>query len=258
MADVEKKIVLVGDEKRFMVNSVIKGLTGEGFDVKVVSPSVGELNKVIDSVNVYVLFLGDDLPNDALTYFNDEINEKGLCVYALGTAEELNELYSHIAEQKFERIFERPFNVKDIASALELSIYDSGKKAEKKKILVIDDDGVMLRTIKEWLKDKYNVFMVNQGVDAITFLAKNEVDLVLLDYEMPVTDGPTVLGMIRAQQHLANLPVMFLTSKDDKESVMKVVHLKPEKYLLKTSKPEELIASIDEFFQKEKIDRYNM
>ncbi|MCR4782795.1 MAG: response regulator [Lachnospiraceae bacterium] len=258
MADVEKKIILVGDEKRFMVNSVIKGLEKEGFIVNVISPSVRELNEVSDDINVYVLFLGETEANEALTFLNDKISEKGILVYALGTSEELKKLYTHINEQKFEKTFERPFNVKDIASSLELGIYTSIEQTEKKKILVIDDDGVMLRTIKEWLKDKYNVFMVNQGVDAITFLAKNEVDLVLLDYEMPVTDGPTVLGMIRAQKHLSNLPVMFLTSKDDKDSVMKIVHLKPEKYLLKSSKPEELVASIDDFFLKQKIDRYNM
>jgi DNA-binding response OmpR family regulator len=90
--------------------------------------------------------------------------------------------------------------------------------------------------------------MANSGVDAITFLAKNKVDLVLLDYEMPITDGPTVLGMIRAQKELQDLPVMFLTSKDDKDSVVKVLELHPEKYLLKNSDPGELVASIDEFF----------
>ena len=41
---------------------------------------------------------------------------------------------------------------------------------------------------------------------------------------------------------------MFLTSKDDKESVVKVLELRPAKYLLKNSPPEELIASIDDFF----------
>ena len=50
---------------------------------------------------------------------------------------------------------------------------------------------------------------------------------------------------------------MFLTVKSDKESVMKVVSLKPEKYLLKTMPPDELIANIDEFFEKKKVSEFN-
>ena len=50
---------------------------------------------------------------------------------------------------------------------------------------------------------------------------------------------------------------MFLTVKSDKESVMKVVSLKLEKYLLKTMPPDELIANIDEFFEKKKVSEFN-
>ena len=92
--------------------------------------------------------------------------------------------------------------------------------------------------------------MASSGMNAITFLAKNPVDLILLDYEMPVASGPQVLEMIRSEPATSSIPVMFLTSKSDRESVLKVVSLKPEKYLLKTMPPEELIANIDDFFEK--------
>ena len=129
-------------------------------------------------------------------------------------------------------------------------------RLQKKKILVVDDDGTMLRTIKSWLSEKYQVFMVNSGMAAITFLAKNEVDLILLDYEMPVTTGPQVLKMLRSEPSTSDIPVMFLTVKSDKESVMQVIDLKPEKYLLKTMPPAELIANIDDFFEKRKGQKY--
>ena len=121
---------------------------------------------------------------------------------------------------------------------------------------MVDDDGTMLRTIKTWLSEKYQVFMANSGMSAITFLAKNPVDLILLDYEMPITTGPKVLEMLRSEVATSNIPVMFLTNKSEKESVMQVLALKPEKYLLKTMPPEELIASIDEFFEKQKLKAY--
>ncbi len=87
---------------------------------------------------------------------------------------------------------------------------------------------------------------------AIKYLAMNQPDLILLDYEMPVCDGKQTLEMIRSEMEFSNVPVIFLTSKSDKESVMDVMALKPEGYLLKTMEPAQIIQSIDDFFEKRK------
>jgi len=106
----------------------------------------------------------------------------------------------------------------------------------------------MLRMIKTWLSIKYRVYMASSGKIALNFLQNNAVDLVLLDYMMPQMDGPEVLKNIRADETLKDLPVMFLTSKGDKESVVTAASLKPEKYLLKTMPKAKLIGAIDSFF----------
>jgi CheY-like chemotaxis protein len=90
--------------------------------------------------------------------------------------------------------------------------------------------------------------MVNSGLQAIKFLGKNKVDLILLDHEMPVTSGPQVLEMLRSDEETKSIPVMFLTGKSDKNSVMEVVALKPEGYFLKTIEKEELLEKLQEFF----------
>ena len=118
----------------------------------------------------------------------------------------------------------------------------------EKKVLIIDDDGAMLRMMKTWLSVKYHVYMASSGKIALSFLAQNHVDLILLDYEMPVMDGPDVLKEIRQTKDIKDIPVIFLTAKDDKESVMKVIGLKPAKYLLKSMPKEKLIGAIDDFF----------
>ena len=84
-------------------------------------------------------------------------------------------------------------------------------------------------------------------------MSQSRPDLVLLDYEMPVVDGRQVLEMIRSEPDFASIPVIFLTSKNDKESIMKVLELKPEGYLLKTMKPSDIVRSVDEFFEKRKF-----
>ena len=80
--------------------------------------------------------------------------------------------------------------------------------------------------------------------------------MVLLDYEMPIVDGKQVLGMIRSETEFSDIPVIFLTSKGDKESVMQVMDLKPDGYLLKTMPPEQIKKSVDTFFEKKKALRH--
>ena len=59
--------------------------------------------------------------------------------------------------------------------------------------------------------------------------------------------------MIRTETEFQDVPVIFLTSKNDKESIMKVMELKPEGYLLKTMDPKCIIEEVDNFFMKQKI-----
>ena len=75
---------------------------------------------------------------------------------------------------------------------------------------------------------------------------------MLLDYEMPVLDGKQVLEIVRSEQEFAKVPVIFLTNKNDRESVSKVTSLRPNGYLLKTMPPEDIVAAIDAFFMKQK------
>ena len=90
--------------------------------------------------------------------------------------------------------------------------------------------------------------MATSGMRAIKWLAGNTVDLILLDYEMPITDGPQVLEMLRQDPETAKIPVFFLTGKDDKESVVKVLDLKPDGYILKTVTKDELMNKLKVFF----------
>jgi CheY-like chemotaxis protein len=127
-----------------------------------------------------------------------------------------------------------------------ISKVSAGEK--RKSVLIVDDDPRYLKLVREWLKDEYKVSMANSGLQAIKWLGKNKVDLILLDHEMPITTGPQVLEMLRSDEETRSIPVIFLTGKGDKESVMAVVALKPEGYFLKTIKREELLEKLREFF----------
>lgn len=103
----------------------------------------------------------------------------------------------------------------------------------RKTILVVDDDVRMLNIIKLYLQDLYEVVVVPSGKLALKYLSKKSADLVLLDYLMPIEDGPAVLQQIRESSPHCNIPVVFLTGVDDKDLVMKGLKLHPNSYLLK-------------------------
>lgn len=120
----------------------------------------------------------------------------------------------------------------------------------KKKILVVDDSEVALLAMKELLGKDYVVSFANSGLSAIRSLSLNEPDLILLDYEMPICSGKQVLEMIRSEKDFANIAVIFLTGRVDKESVRQVLSLKPAGYLSKNLKPAEIKSNVDEYFRR--------
>jgi len=122
------------------------------------------------------------------------------------------------------------------------------EKEEPKHILVVDDDVIALRTMSKVLKDLFKVSVAKSGAAAISFLAKEHPDLILLDYQMPVCDGLQTLEMIRAEDVYKDIPVFFLTGVDDADLVKKAMALKPEGYILKSAGPELLISKIEAFF----------
>ncbi|MCR5421906.1 MAG: response regulator [Lachnospiraceae bacterium] len=250
----EKKVMLIGDSKSFMVNAIVKGVDKEGYQVDTVRPEINDISECVKKTGIVLLYLdtkGEDV-SELLVYLRDLIVEKELYFGIIGNHGELEDALKIIPKEFVFYAFERPLNVKDLVVELDRVVLKGNERESKKKILIIDDDPTMLKNIKLLLSDKYNVYMANSGMNGITFLAKNEVDLILLDYEMPVVSGPKVLEMIKSEPQSEKIPVMFLTGKGDKDSVMTAVALKPEKYLLKTMPPAELIKNIDDFFEMKK------
>lgn len=116
----------------------------------------------------------------------------------------------------------------------------------KKHVLVVDDSGVVLRTMMTWLEVDYRVTLANSALRAKDSIEKDRPDLILLDYDMPVCSGAQFLSMLRADEATKDIPVVFLTSKQDAESVKAVVSLKPQGYLLKSLPKEQILQKVKE------------
>jgi CheY-like chemotaxis protein len=182
-------------------------------------------------------------------YLNEAIDTERFMLYLIGNRDELTLALNYIAKEKVQETYLRPLDVKLLAEHLDSVVeYSAVDESLRKKILIIDDDGTMLRMMRTWLSVKYHVYMASSGKIALSFLAQNPVDLILLDYEMPVASGPQVLGMIRADARFRDIPVFFLTGKNDRDSVMSVMSLKPDGYVIKTAGKQALLEKVNMFF----------
>jgi CheY-like chemotaxis protein len=88
----------------------------------------------------------------------------------------------------------------------------------KKKIMVVDDDIALTKTIKIMLEDldDYNVISVNSGFECLHKLKNKEIpDLILLDIMMPEMNGWQVLEKIKENGDWKNIPIIILTARTD-------------------------------------------
>lgn len=114
----------------------------------------------------------------------------------------------------------------------------------KKRILIVDDDPNVLKLVKGHLEPNYTVATAISGSIALKFLSNKEVDLILLDYEMPGQDGDSVLRIIRGSSTTKEIPVIFLTGVTDSAKIAKAISLNPQGYILKPIVRSKLLAEI--------------
>ncbi len=245
-----ESILVVSESNNFIVMSMEEQLKERGHKVLHASDAPNEIGKITEPVNLLILW-ADDLGMEGIIYLRDRIIEEGTPVYVLGDIDSVQKVQDIIPNQFIRKVFHRPVDIKDVVEQVHKFMQEDASQL-KKKILVVDDSGAVLRSVKGWLEDKYQVILANSGAMAIKYLAMSRPDLILLDYEMPVCDGKQVLEMIRAESEFSNVPVVFLTNKNDRESVLSVSALRPEGYLLKTMEPAQIVQAVDQFFERKK------
>ena len=114
----------------------------------------------------------------------------------------------------------------------------------KKTILIVDDIDVNLKLLELILKDKYNVLSATNGSDAIELVKNNHIDLILLDIIMPNMTGYEVCEVLQQDIQTKHIPVIFITSQIDEDSIIKGYEVGGVDYVTKPYKAMELLAKI--------------
>lgn len=148
---------------------------------------------------------------------------------------------------KVDKFFEN-FGTQDEADENSAAQKNEEGMNEKRQILIVDDDPVILRSMVNILRNHYRTLVAKSGTAAISLLGTQKPDLILLDYMMPVCDGLQTLQMIRSEENTKDIPIFFLTGVRDTENVKNAMALKPEGYILKSTEPDEILKRIGDFF----------
>lgn len=122
---------------------------------------------------------------------------------------------------------------------------DGDKEMEKKKILAVDDNSISLAAIEQELKKIYEIIPVNSGSRALQYLRRERPDLILLDIQMAQKDGIETLKEIRELENGDEIPVIMLTSKQDKATVVESSKLGIYDYVIKPFQGDDLIRRIE-------------
>lgn len=253
----DKKILLVRNEETFLVNAIKNAMLSAKYVVVESTYAIADLSSKQHGASLIVLYTDTEFEEhrDAMVYFKDLSMEENIIMMIIGDKPAFDLVHKYIPKEDVAFEVSRPLDMTDLMSKVMIATDDEFEMQRRKCILVVDDDLTFLQMIREWLKDTYRVGMANSGTQAVAWLATNKADLILLDYDMPVLDGPKVMEMLKSESFSNSTPVMFLTGKNDRESVTNVISLKPEDYLLKSISKDKLLATLDAFFKARKNEK---
>ncbi len=124
-----------------------------------------------------------------------------------------------------------------ISEEYEMERQEMIKEIEKQRVLVVDDMKSNLQMMQDMLGEDYDVILAKSGQQALAYLdKKNAPDIILMDIDMPTMNGIDAARRIK-EKSVTRIPLIFVTSLCDRETVMKCRELGPEGYIVRPYNP---------------------
>jgi putative two-component system response regulator len=140
-----------------------------------------------------------------------------------------NEIYSHNLQQRY--IFEPRC--------------DSSSIHNRSQILIVDDEPVARMTLEALLaSEPYDLHFAENGVEGLAMAISIQPDVILLDVMMPTMNGFDVCKVIRSTYTLNEVPILFITTLDDRESKLNGLQAGADDFLTKPFDSMELLARL--------------
>ncbi len=122
---------------------------------------------------------------------------------------------------------------------------------EKKKILVVDDEPDVTDLVAYHLKAKgFHVEALNDATASISKARNFHPDLIILDIMMPHLNGIQICRILRTDNKLARVPIIFLTAKSEPQDRIEGLESGADDYLAKPFSPKELVLRVDSILRR--------
>ncbi len=123
------------------------------------------------------------------------------------------------------------------------------------KVLIVEDLKVMRRVIANILIDMgiKDILESDDGLEALATLQNEKVDLIITDWLMPNMDGIELVNDIRKDRTLEHIPILMITTVDNKENVIKALKAGINDYIAKPFKSEVLKSKIKKLLSNENV-----
>ncbi len=120
------------------------------------------------------------------------------------------------------------------------------------KILIVDDELSSRRIMEKIIRNQWkcNLFLADDGAEALKIMLKELPSLVILDMVMPFMSGIQVLQTMRKTTKLAKINVLICTAVDDNRIVKEVLKYGVLDYLVKPVNKEKLVGKLTNLFEK--------
>lgn len=117
---------------------------------------------------------------------------------------------------------------------------------KKKTVLIIDDNNDNLKVAASLLnKENLNILMVRTGDDGIKAAIVKKPDIILLDIQMPELDGFKVAEILKEEPVTKEIPIIFMTAKNDDESIERAFQYGAVDYIIKPVKKIDIISRVN-------------
>jgi chemosensory pili system protein ChpA (sensor histidine kinase/response regulator) len=125
--------------------------------------------------------------------------------------------------------------------------------AERQLTALVVDDSITMRRVTQRLLERrgVKVLTARDGLDAIPFLQEHEVDVILLDIEMPRMDGYQFATHVRNDPRVKHVPIIMITSRSGEKHRAKAIEIGVNDYLSKPYQESQLVAAIEALLGRE-------
>ena len=282
MFDTDVNILIV-DDMAPMRSILTQNLKKLGFNFIKAVPSASEAMQVLNTQPITLVLSDWNMPEmtglELLKWIRQESASHKFTPVIMVTAELHREQVTDAIASGVTDFILKPFSLKDLSDRIQRALaakksmpastaservvspadkqitLESFKKTDKKLnerlfLLVVDDTPLNLSLVEALFQEEYRVMTATDGAQAVKICeSEDPPHLVLLDIMMPNMDGYEVLRHLKANETTAQIPIIFMTSLTDAESIVKGLDAGAVDYILKPIVPSIMRARVKNFLR---------